>query len=137
MYKPFEILPHTADVQLRVYGSSQEVLFENALRGMFACTEPQESLIKSSTQRSIDVHAPDVGALLIAFLSEALYLSTVHYEVYTTVTPLHCTATEYSAKLLGTSIVGYEGPEIKAVTYHDLDVSIVNEVWQATITFDI
>ncbi len=40
MLKDFEIIPHTADLKIRVYGKTREDLFTNALIGMFQSTRP-------------------------------------------------------------------------------------------------
>jgi SHS2 domain-containing protein len=137
MNKPFEILPHTADIVVRAYGPTQAELFKNALMGMFACMEPKFSNLNMTSQRTITVHAPDREALIIAFLSEALYTSAIYYEAYTDSLIHECTATDCSATLIGSPIHGYEGPEIKAVTYHDVNITTTATHWQATITFDI
>ncbi len=34
-YKDFELVEHTADIGLKVYGKSEKELFINAARGMF------------------------------------------------------------------------------------------------------
>ncbi len=135
--QPFELLPHTADIVIRAYGATQAELFKNALMGMFACMEPKFSNDTITTQRIITVQAPDTEALLIAFLSEALYTSAIYYEAYRNVHMHECTAIMCSAELDGSPINGYEGPEIKAVTYHEVQIMHTDAQWQATITFDI
>jgi SHS2 domain-containing protein len=137
MNKLFDILPHTADITLRARGSTQAELFKNSLLGMFAFMDPKFSKQRPTTQQFISVCAPDTEAVLIAFLAEALYLSTTHYEAYTDARILQCNTTECSAELMGSPIIGYEGPEIKAVTYHDVQVIHTDSLWQATVTFDI
>lgn len=137
MNKPFDILPHTADIAICAYGTTQAELFKNALLAMFTCMEPKFAVPKTTTQRIITVHAPDREALLIAFLSEALYTSAVYYEAYTDIQLHECITTTCSAQLIGSPITGYEGPEIKAVTYHDVHVTHTDSQWQALITFDI
>ena len=38
--KDFEILPHTADLKIRVYGDNLQMLFCNAVKGMFESIRP-------------------------------------------------------------------------------------------------
>lgn len=137
MNRSFEIIPHTADVTLRIYGTTQADVFSNALVSMFESMEPLWNKQSPRMQRTIAVKGPDREALLVAFLSEALYSGAVHHEAYHAVHILTCSDYECSAHLEGQSIAGYAGPEIKAVTYHDLSIISQPTGWQATITFDI
>jgi SHS2 domain-containing protein len=85
MAKDFESLPHTADIKIRVFGTTLKELFRNALVGMFQTIEPrvQGCEIKQGrlicghlpAKRSIEVSASQQDLLLTDFLSEALYLS--------------------------------------------------------------
>ncbi len=90
--KDFEQIPHTADIKIRVYGDTKQVLFANALVGMFQVLGPHidgarkqgERVVCDSLPitRTIEVSASDQEALLVDFLSEAVYLSDVHNEAY-------------------------------------------------------
>jgi len=147
MVKDFELLPHTADIKLRVYGKTLKELFRNALNGMFqsigphaqGCIKKEDRLVCESLpiKRKIEVTAPDIALLLVDFLSEALYLSDAHDEVYLDVN-IHALDEKYiKVTLYGISITGFDVVEIKAVTYHDLVVHQVDGEWQAEVVFDI
>lgn len=148
MQKDFEIIPHTADLKIRVYGKTREELFANALTGMFQAVRPiapecrydnHDRLVclKLPISRDIGVNSGDINSLLVDFLSYALYLSDVHNEAYLQVAidslSDHCII----AQVKGIAIKGFEESEIKAVTYHDLHIVQKNGLWQTEIVFDI
>jgi len=145
--KEFEIVPHTADLQIKAYGKSLENLFKNALKGMFQsigpitkeCSYINDQLVceKFSVEHKIEINAPDVEQLLVDFLSEALYLSDVNDEAYLDVTFEKFSSTELVATIKGIKIQGFEVVEIKAVTYHDLKIEKENNLYSTNIVFDI
>lgn len=147
MKKDFELLAHTADIKIRVYGEDRAQLFRHALNAMFQSIRPQASgcVVKEgrvvcqqlSISREVIVQAPDFAALLVDFLSEALYLSDVHNEAYLDAIIHEITQTQVHATIKGVAITGFEVTEIKAVTYHDLVVKELSGGWQADIVFDI
>ena len=146
MKHDFISIPHTADIQIRVFGKTIQELFVNALYGMFQVIEPRtdECEVKDGRlvckelpiKREIEVIAPDKEALLVDFLSEALYLSDVHNEAY-----FDADFTEFSDDALNGTIKGVLihgfNVEIKAVTYHGMKIEQVDGVWQTDIVFDV
>lgn len=147
MAKDFELIPHTADIKLRVYGKTLEDLFRNALIGMFQSVGPQgpqcekvdDRVVCSSLEYShqIDVIAIDHEALLVDFLSEALYFSDIYDEAYFDAAIELLTNTHLKATVYGAKITGFEVVEIKAVTYHDLHIRQEDGLWVTEIVFDI
>ncbi len=137
MIKRFELIPHTADLKLRVWGATREELFKNALIGMFASIEPHFLEGKESIKHEFNVEAYDLASLLVYFLSEALYLSDVYNEAYTDADIYLMTDTKLHVCIIGKPIKRFDVVEIKAVTYHELSVEQVNGQWQAEIVFDI
>lgn len=145
--KKFEILPHTADLRLKIYGQTKEELFRHALLGMFSSIRPQALGCQEKNdeyicqelpeKRKVVVHSPDLNSLLVDFLSEALYLSDVHNEVYLDAEILRLTDQEIEAILKGVKIQGFEEVEIKAVTYHELNIQKVNDHYETNLVFDI
>ncbi|PKN03349.1 hypothetical protein CVU75_02680 [Candidatus Dependentiae bacterium HGW-Dependentiae-1] len=148
MKKEFELLAHTADIKLRVYAQDRAELLRHALMGMFQSVRPQvpgcvvkEGRVLCShlpISREVAVQSPDFEALLVDFLSEALYLSDVHNEAYFDATIHELDEKHVRATLRGAAITGFEVTEIKAVTYHDLVVrQELDGSWLAEIVFDI
>lgn len=147
MLENFELLPHTADIKIRVYGSTLADLFRNALIGMFQSIGPHANgcmvikgrLVCSHLPRAhlIIIESNTIESLLVDFLSHALYLSDVHNEAYLDVVICSIDETHVEATVFGVSVTGFEGVEIKAVTYHDLAVKQVGGGYQVDIVFDI
>ena len=60
-------------------------------------------------------------ALLVDFLSEILYQSQINKEIYNNVKFNKFTITELEAEIFGQKVERF-GEDIKAVTYHNLDI---------------
>ena len=145
--KDFELLSHTADLKLRVYGTTIEELFVHALVGMFQAIEPQAPLcvVKNGRlhcsslpiTREIMLESDDLSSLLVDFLSEALYLSDVHNEAYLAATITITDEYRLKAVIHGVAITGFEVVEIKAVTYHNLVIKKTHDLWHVDVVFDI
>lgn len=145
--KQFELLPHTADIKIRVYGKTLAELFRNAVIGMFQAIRPIAPGCKIINDmvvcpalpehHEVRVESIDTEALLVDFLSEILYLSDVNNEAYLDAIIHEVTNTKIKATVHGIKITGFEVVEIKAVTHHDLAVKQSKGIWQADIVFDI
>ena len=133
--KQYEILEHRADLKIRAFGKTKEELFLNALRGM---TESQKGEdLKGWVKKEIKIKSPDLSALLVDFLSEALYLSQINKEIYSSVEFKKFTETRIEGNLIGQKVERF-GEDIKAVTYHSLEVNQKEDgSWEATVLFDI
>jgi len=140
--RKFEILEHKADLKIRAFGKDKRELFMNALLGMEAglrpeIRNPKVPLIHTAEIRKIKIKSPDLGALLVDFLSEVLYLVQINKEIYNEVKFKKFTDTEIEAELFGQKVERF-GEDIKAVTYHDLHIYQKNDkAWEAVILFDI
>lgn len=147
MIQDFEILPHTADFRLKVYGATKEDLFRNALSGMFQAIKPKAADCRYIDNRLVcpdlparhlvKIRSDNINSLLVDFLSETLYLSDVKDEAYLDAAILKLTDTELEARIKGVKIQGFEAVEIKAVTYHELDIKRVGDYFETVIVFDI
>lgn len=145
--KDFELIPHTADIKIRVYGQTMAELFKHALQGMFqsigphaqGCHEKDGRLICKNlpVHHGIHLQSYDTESLLVDFLSQALYLSDIHNEAYLDAEIHELTPTEIKATVKGVKITGFDVVEIKAVTYHDLKIEQSGQIWQTDIVFDI
>jgi len=140
--KEYEVLEHKADLRIRAFGKAKEELFLNMLKGM---TESQKSeLREEKTRKIIKISSPDLAALLVDFLSEILSLSQINKEAYSkanfkkfTDPSISSGQVEIEAEILGQKIERF-GEDIKAVTYHELDVHQREDgIWEATVLFDI
>lgn len=141
---PYEILPHTADFRLRARGATPEELFRDAMRGMFSIMRPRmiarndakQNAKLCEIQRRLRLRAADREALLVDFLNEVLYLSETHQEIYEAARFTTLTDTTLEAGLSGRKRESVE-LQIKAVTYHGLQIVEKEGRLEATILFDV
>lgn len=134
--KKFEVLEHTADLKIRVFGKTKEELFKNAVLAMMSGLRSKIKNQRAKTKK-IRVKTTDLETLLVDFLSEVLYLTQVDKRVYTDVKFKKFSDTEIEAELIGKKVEKFD-EDIKAVTYHGLNIfQGKNGLWQAIVLFDI
>lgn len=135
---PHSPLAHTADTGLEATASSLEDLISELATGMFELMAEVEDCTDG---RSVEttVEAESTEDLVVDTLSELLYLSEtedLHFCQFA-VTLTGENMVTVRATGLSTKNVGMTGPPIKAVTYHQLDVSGTSDGWSATVYFDV
>ena len=133
--KKYEILEHKADLKIRALGKDLKELFENAMIGMFESAKYEGGGRK--IKKEIKVSSLDLLSLLVDFLSEALYQSQINKEIYNDIKFTKLIDTELEAELIGQKVERF-GEDIKAVTYHNLEIKQnKNKIWEGTVLFDI
>jgi SHS2 domain-containing protein len=135
----YEHFAHTADVGIHARGSTVEELFEETARGLFALLVANPESIRPAQTLSVELEGTDLSYLLFDWLGELLYAFDVRRF-------LAC-AWEVSidgARLQGVARGETNDPqrhhldhEVKAITYHALDVHRAEEGWEATVIVDI
>ena len=136
MKKSFKVLSHTADLKLKINGDDLKELFANAIAGMFKSIEPEYAKDAKLQTRHITVSAHDQESLLVSLLAEALYLSDIHHEAYERVHFDLFSPSEIKATLHGKKFSSLKA-EIKAITYHELEIKKVSDHYEAIIIFDL
>jgi len=153
--KKYQILEHKADLKIKAFGKNREELFLNMFLGMNESLKPvigkTEEKIRTprfsrepcfprrarKIKREIQIKSLDLPVLLVDFLSEVLYLIQVNREIYNDIKFKKLTKTELEAEIFGQKVERF-GEDIKAVTYHALDVyQRKDRDWEATVLFDI
>lgn len=137
--REYEILEHTGDAKIRCFGKTKEILFVNALCGMNAIlrAQPAHTDPRAPKTQHIRIRSKDANALLVDFLNEINYLRQINMEVYDTVTFSRFSDTQLAGEISGHSVWEF-GEDIKAVTFHGLDIHKNKQgEWEATIIFDI
>lgn len=142
--KKFEFLEHTADVKMRVFGATLKELFCNAVLGMATIQMPNFKLqipnkfqnSKSKIQKEIKVKSLDIETLLVDFLSEVLTQSDINNIVFPKAKIKRLTKNAIEAEIFGYKIDKFK-EDIKAVTYHGVEVKKVGDHWEAVVLFDI
>lgn len=132
----YKVLEHPADLKIQAFGKTKEELFLNALFGMTESLSPD---VKPNGKivRRIKINSPDLSALLVDFLSEVLYLIQVNKEIYNDVKFTKFADIELEAEIYGQKVERF-GEDIKAVTYHQLDIRQKKDgTWEAIVLFDV
>lgn len=136
----WQIIPHTADVRLRVTGHTVEEIFRFALLGMGDLISPAACKNRPKQykfQDRIHITSSDFTSLLIDFLSEALTLSHINKAVYCDAVFYRLSETDLVATIKGNSADNFD-EDIKAVTYHEANIRInQNNELETVIIFDI
>jgi SHS2 domain-containing protein len=133
--KKYEILEHKADLKIRAFGKTKEELFLNMLLGMADSQKP-EIRSKEKIKRQIKIKSLDLLTLLVDFLNEVLYLSQVNEEIYLDFKFKRFNDNELEGEIIGQKINKF-GEDIKAATFHNLEIKQEDRTWRATILFDI
>lgn len=138
--KKYELIEHTADIGIRAFGNTLSHCFAHAAKGMFDIIT-NESQVESVGEYHVDLSADNIEQLLVDWLSELLFLHSTQRLVFGEF-DVHVDEESPSleAKVFGERYDdekhGY-GAEIKAVTYHMLDVEQTDEGYAAQVLFDI
>mgnify|MGYP000324199226 FL=1 len=122
--RDFEIIEHTADAGIIAYGAGLEEAFANAARAMFSLMADLGS-VREEVCCDIQAEAPDREGLLVAWLSELLYVFEVEGTLFSRFEITHLDDTTIKAKAYGEPLdAGRHSltSGIKAVTYHMLKI---------------
>lgn len=127
-------IEHTADRELEVWGSNLPELLEYAAHGMYALSGTRVSG-ESIETRTIKLQAPDPESIIVSFLSELLYILETENLVFEEF-DIETAQGDVSAKLTGRSLASLD-KEIKAVTYHNLEIRNSSKGLIVNIVFDV
>ncbi|MCH7882833.1 archease [Patescibacteria group bacterium] len=132
----YEVIGHTADIRLKVWGLTEKELFRDALLGMMNLIKPLGRGM-SKSRRVVKIEAGDQTALLVDFLNEALYQSHTKKEIYDEVKFNQLTDKNLEAELIGFPVDEFD-EDIKAVTYHEAEIKKRPDgQFETTLIFDI
>ena len=139
MKKPYTLLDHTADLRIRIRGADRNDLFKNAGLAL-ADLICDPSSLKAAETMIVEVTGDDPADLMVNYLRELLYQWTGREKLIKMVPSVSVSDTRVSARV---TVDRYSAArhtilnEIKAVTYHQIDVAPTRSGWQATVVFDI
>jgi SHS2 domain-containing protein len=131
---PYEQIPHTADWCLRVWGADLPALFVEAARGMnsLAGMQPAPGPVRRKTFEST---ASDPESLLVSFLSELVYAAEQENTVFDRF-EVHIAGQGLRCKMKGAPLLTGK-KNIKAVTFHNLNIRQTNRGFEVEIVFDV
>jgi SHS2 domain-containing protein len=139
MAKRFEVLDHTADIGILVYGEDLKGLFENAGEAFFHLITDMKK-VRRRIRRRIEIRKESLERLMVDWLSELLYLHDVENLLFKEFKVE--SVGENGLKAIAKGEPFQEGvhvikTEVKAVTYHQIEVRKENGKWRARIIFDL
>lgn len=135
----YELIEHTGDVGIKIYGDTLKDLFINAAFGMFDIMA-EISNVQHSLASEIEVAGDNYEELLVNWLSELNYLFIAENQIFNKFEINRLTDKELFGVAIGERFDSHRHivqREIKAVTYHELYVKQIKNRWQAQIIFDI
>jgi SHS2 domain-containing protein len=125
---------HTADWELEVWAPDMAGLLEVAARAMYELMGVEVS-DGSRRSRRLEIGADDREQLLVSFLEELLFLADSE-ELAFDGFRLSVGDTRLHARLEG-GVMASRSKEIKAVTYHRLEVQETERGLETSIIFDV
>lgn len=135
----YRVFDHTADLGLEIYGTDEKELFVNAA---FAVFDNMTELDQVSVQekRPFAVEGSDREDLLINFLREILYMYNGEGFLLK-----ECSISEIDGRHVIGAVSGEMFDqkkhritvEIKAVTYHQVEVEKTPHGWKGRVIFDV
>jgi SHS2 domain-containing protein len=137
--KRFEVLDHTADIGLIVYGEDLKSLFENAGKAFFHLITDLKK-VRLRTEKRIEIRKESLERLMVDWLTELLYLHEVENLLFKEFKVESVGEEGLKARVKGEAF--QEGVHViktgvKAVTYHQIEVRKRKEGWRAQIIFDL
>ena len=137
--KRFEVLDHTADIGLIVYGEDLKTLFENAGEAFFHLITDLKK-VRRRVEKRIEIKGENLERLMVDWLSELLYLHDVENLLFKGFKVESVGEGGLKARVKGEPF--QEGVHViktgvKAVTYHQIEVRKENGRWRAQIIFDL
>jgi SHS2 domain-containing protein len=137
--KRYETLNHTADLGLRVFGQTCEEVFANAAYALFDLLTDLNR-VRENLSYHLLLEAADREELLVRWLSELLFLYERPGYLFKKFSLSHLDRTSLRAVARGEAFDPSRHKikrEIKAVTYHQVEVKQKDGQWEAKVIFDI
>ena len=132
-FSGFKEVPHKADIALDVFAPNLPELFINAAMGLYHILGVRKG---TSDLEAVHISLDDMDSegLLVAFLSELLYRVEVGYRGENFRLSIRRNHLEADFDLTPASP---PRREVKAVTYHKLEIVEENSVFHTQIVFDL
>jgi SHS2 domain-containing protein len=137
--KRFEVLDHTADIGLIVHGGNLKALFENAGEAFFHLITDLRK-VRPRVERRINIGGESLERLMVDWLNELLYLHDVEnllfkeFEVESVGEGGLKAVVKGEPFQEGTHVIK---TEVKAATYHRIEVRKEEGGWRAQIILDL
>lgn len=138
-FTDYTLLDHTADLAVKVQGGDPKSVFENAAKALMHLMIRGKPSGNVAT-RTFSLKGQDLADLLVRWLGEVLYLLEGEHMVTTSVA-VECLTSQHLKAVVEAVPFDPEKHEIlsevKAVTYHQIEVAEEDDHWEATFVLDI
>lgn len=132
---PFEEISHTADWSIRVWADDLAGLLTESARGMYVLANAEQS-DGPRLKRALSLDAVDGESLLVAFLEELLYLAEAENLIFNSIGKMKIDGYQLKVEMEGAAITSID-KEIKAVTFHNLEIRQSARGLEVEIVFDV
>ena len=134
----YEFIDHTADVGIRVEAPTAAALFETAARALTEIVT-DAGAVMPRVKRTVELEEETLEVLLVSWLQELLYLLEIEGLAFSRF-GVKIDGTRLHAAVWGEPFDPELHPrksDIKAVTYHQLEVGRKGDSWEARVIFDV
>jgi SHS2 domain-containing protein len=132
----FDVVDHTADWSLRVYGPDLAALFQQAALGMASLLVANVATVDDGVERPFAFDEFDTETLLVEWLSELAYWAETERLIFTQFHIEAIDETSLRATARGGHVTELQ-KHIKAVTFHNLAITPTATGLETTIVFDV
>ena len=137
--KKYQLLEHTADIYVRIYGKTLKELFRNAAAALFdIIAKKKHGKAPKPKVLNMKLSAENPEELLISWLAELLSLSEAKDLIFNKFKIVSLTNNKIEATVSGVKRENFLiKTEIKAATYHELKIDKVKNGYEAEVIFDV
>lgn len=132
-------IDHTGDIGIEVTAPDRGQLFERAAKGLFSVLT-ELTTVEPREAHAVTVDATDPNDLMVKWLSELNFLHVTQHVLFSKFTIDELTGTRLAATAWGESIDPDRHTvytEVKAITYHQLEIEETDDGWRVQIIFDM
>ena len=135
----YELIPHTADIGIRVFGKNNEKLLKNTIYAFFDVLVGIKSINKK-VEKVLKIKADNLEDLLFNLLDELLFIFSTKKMIFKESKVSFIRENQIVVKLKGQKFDPSKHKvktDIKAVTYHDFKIKKEKNKLIAEVIFDI
>jgi SHS2 domain-containing protein len=139
MNKAFEIVDHTADIGITVFGADLEQIFSNAAVALFELMTDTQT-VEEKLQRDLRINDQDKEGLLVEWLNELIYIFDTEQILFRRFEIESLTDKQLRARCYGERFHPSRHKivrGVKAATYHMLKLDKHEGGYTAQVIFDI
>ncbi len=137
--KKYELIDHTADIGLQIYGSSREEVFRHAGFALFDIMT-DIATVRALEKRTFTLQRDNLEELLVEWMGALLFLFDTEHLLFSRFTINDISDTVLIAEAHGETFDPSRHvieTTVKAVTYHSLSILQQANSWQATVILDV